>query len=89
MPISEMMTLRGALTDPRDGRQRRRLRDEREAGLVNAGVQAGDHVREVVDVLQMQGAHQCVLGAEAAGAGQPQVRDLAAHLASRRPPEQQ
>src|SRR3954454_8093073 len=30
--------LSGALTDPGDGRQRRRLSDEREAGLIDAGV---------------------------------------------------
>jgi hypothetical protein len=73
--------LSGALTDPRDrGQQLDRL-GEREAGLVDAGVQPGDHVREVIDVFQMQGAHQRVLSAETARAGQPQIRDLAAHLA--------
>src|SRR5882762_1920379 len=70
--------LGGALTDPRDRLEQRRLLDEREAGLVDAGVQPGDHVGEVVDVLQMQGAHQRVLIREAPRARPGQIGDLAA-----------
>ena len=47
--------LGGAFTDPRDRGQQLGLLGEREAGLVDPGVQPGDHVREVVDVFQVQG----------------------------------
>jgi hypothetical protein len=52
--------LGGAFTDPRDRGQQIGLLDERESGLVDAGVQSGDHVGEVIDVFQVQGAHQRV-----------------------------
>ena len=71
--------LGGAFTDPRDRGQQLDLRAEREAGLVDAGVQPGDHVGEVVDVFQVQGAHQRVLVTEAARARHPQLGDLSAH----------
>lgn len=48
-PISEMMTW--AERSPiQDRRQQRPLLGEREGGLLDPGVQAGDHVREMVDV---------------------------------------
>jgi hypothetical protein len=74
-----MIELGGALTDSRDCRQQLDLLGEREGGLVDLGVQPGDHVREVVDVFQVQGAHQRMLGTEAPGAGHGELGDLLAH----------
>ena len=74
--------LGGPLTDPRDRGQQLDLRVEREAGLVDAGVQPGDHVGEVIDVFQVQNTHQRMLIGEATRAGQRQLGDLAAHLAA-------
>ncbi len=42
--------LGGALTDPRNRRQKLDLAGERQAGLVDANVQSSDHVGKVVDV---------------------------------------
>ncbi|MDQ3987747.1 MAG: hypothetical protein M3291_00835, partial [Actinomycetota bacterium] len=57
-PISPDDDLGRTLTDPRDRRQQLGLPGEREGGLVDPGVQPGDHVSEMVDVFQVQHAHQ-------------------------------
>jgi hypothetical protein len=47
------------------------------------GIEWGDHVGEVVNVFQVQGAHQRVLGTKLPGARHGQIGDLAARSAAR------
>ena len=67
--------------EPRDGLQELALPGERDHHLFHLGVAPGDHRIEVVEVFQMQLAHQRVMGIEAALEGQGEVSDLRTHPA--------
>ena len=71
----------GVQADPGDGGQQVPPALKGLHHLLDAGVQLGDRRLQVVDVVQVQAAHQGVVVAEAAFQGHGQVRDLGPHRA--------
>jgi hypothetical protein len=75
----------GVPADPGDGGQQVPPALEGLHHLLDPGVQPGDRRLQVVDVVQVQAAHQGVVVAEAAFQGHGQVRDLGPHRALGQP----
>jgi hypothetical protein len=73
----------GLRPDPRDRGQQVLLQTERDHHCLDLCVQPGDHLIEVVDVFQVQSAHQRVMVAEPAFQRQRQIADLGTHPAAR------